>query len=285
MSAHRVRAGIDAQGAVTVLHHELAAKPTGSELPIVSNVLVRNGVDFLTVTGAVDPPYAIPNLRIRVANVAHGVPVMTWRSVGNSPTEFARESAIDELALAASTDPITIRRRMLSDNPRTLKALNMVADIAGWRPETARGRGIGFACSEGFKSHAAAAVEVTADAQQRVHVERVVFALDCGLKLTPDLVRAQVEGGILFGLSAALWGEIVLGDGGEIVTLNFDRYPLMRMRTTPVIEVHLIDSTREPGGVGEVSVPLMAPAVANAVFNLTGVRIRRLPISKTLRVR
>jgi len=233
----------------------------------------------------VDPPYAIPNLRIRVANVAHGVPVMTWRSVGNSPTEFARESAIDELALAASTDPITIRRRMLSDNPRTLKVLNMVADIADWRPETARGRGIGFACSEGFKSHAAAAVEVTADAQQRVHVQRVVFVLDCGLKLTPDLVRAQIEGGILFGLSAALWGEIVLGDGGEIVTLNFDRYPLMRMRTTPVIEVHLIDSTREPGGVGEVSVPLMAPAIANAVFNLTGVRIRRLPISKTLRVR
>jgi len=285
MSAHRVRAGTDAQGAVTVLHHELSAKPTGSELPIVSNILVQNGVDFLTVTGAVDPPYAVPNMRIRVANVGHGVPVMTWRSVGNSPTEFARESAIDELALAASTDPITIRRRILVDNPRTLRALNVVADQVDWRPETARGRGIGFACSEGFKSHAAAAIEVSADAQQRVHVERVVFALDCGLKLTPDLVRAQVEGGILFGLSAALWGEIVLGDGGEIVTLNFDRYPLMRMRTTPVIEVHLIDSTREPGGVGEVSVPLMAPAIANAVFNLTGVRIRRLPISKTLRVR
>ncbi|MDB4890501.1 MAG: isoquinoline 1-oxidoreductase beta subunit [Gemmatimonadetes bacterium] len=284
MSAQRVRAGTDAQGAVTAFHHELAAKPTGSELPIVSNILVQNGVDFLTVTGAVDPPYAIPNMRVRVANVTHGVPVMTMRSVGNSPSEFARESAVDELALAANMDPVAIRRRMLSDNPRTLQALNMVADIIGWRPDTARGRGIGFACSDGLKSHSAAAVEVTVDAQQRIHVERVVFALDCGIKLTPDLVRAQVEGGILFGLSAALWGEIILGDGGEIVTRNFDRYQLMRMRTTPTIDVHLIESTEEPGGVGEVSVPLVAPAVANAVFNLTGVRIRRLPINKTLRV-
>jgi isoquinoline 1-oxidoreductase beta subunit len=284
MSAQRVRAGTDAQGVVTAFHHELAAKPTGSELPIVSNILVQNGVDALTVTGAVDPPYAIPNMRIRVANVTHGVPVMTMRSVGNSPSEFARESAVDELALAANTDPIAIRRRMLSDNPRTLQALNMVADIVGWRAETAAGRGIGFACSDGLKSHSAAAVEVTADAEQRIHVERVVFVLDCGIKLTPDLVRAQVEGGILFGLSAALWGEIILGDGGEIMTRNFDRYQLMRMRTTPNIDVHLIESTNEPGGVGEVSVPLVAPALANAVFNLTGVRIRRLPINKTLRV-
>lgn len=285
MSAHRIRAGADARGAVTAFHQELAAKPTGSELPIVSDILVKKGVDFLTVAGAVDTPYAVPNLRVAMANVTHGVPVMTWRSVGSSPTEFARESAIDELALVAGIDPVTMRRGMLSGSPRTLAVLNKVADIVDWRPETARGRGIGIVCSEGFKSHAAAAVEVSSDAQKRIHVERVVFVLDCGLKLTPDLVRAQVEGGILFGLSAALWGEIILGDGGEIVTQNFDRYPLMRMRTTPAIEVHLIDSASEPGGVGEVSVPLMAPAVANAVFNLTGTRIRRLPISKILRVR
>jgi isoquinoline 1-oxidoreductase beta subunit len=285
MSAHRVRAGTNAEGAVTALHHELAAKPTGAELPIVRDILVQNGVDFLTVTGAVDLPYFVPNLRIAVANVGHGVPVMTWRSVGNSPTEFARESAIDELAVVAGSDPVTIRRQMLSNNPRTLKALNMVADLVGWRPDTARGLGLGFASSEGFKSHSAVAVEATMDEQHRVHVERVVFVLDCGIKLNPDLVRAQAEGGILFGLSAALWGEVILGDGGEIVTQNFDRYQLMRMRTTPDLDIHLVDSKEDPGGVGEVSVPLMAPAVANAVFSLTGVRIRRLPISNTLRVR
>jgi isoquinoline 1-oxidoreductase beta subunit len=285
MSAHRVRAGTDAAGAVTALHHELAAKPTGAELPIVRDILVQHGVDFLTVTGAVDLPYSVPNLRIGVANVDHGVPVMTWRSVGNSPTEFARESAIDELAVAAGADPVAIRRTILSENPRTLEALNMVAELVDWRAETALGRGIGFACSEGFKSHSAAAVEVTIDEQRRIHVERVVFVLDCGITLNPDLVRAQVEGGILFGLSAALWGEIVLGDGGAIVTQNFDTYPLMRMRTTPAMDIRLIPSSQDPGGVGEVSVPLMAPAVANAISRLTGVRIRRLPISRTLRVR
>ena len=118
----------------------------------------------------------------------------------------------------------------------------------------------------------------------RVRSERIVFALDCGITINPDLIRAQVEGGLLFGLSAAAWGEVVLGDGGEIVTQNFDRYPLVRMRSVPAIEVHLIDSTESPTGVGEVSVPSVAPALANAIAALTGTRIRQLPLSKTIKI-
>jgi isoquinoline 1-oxidoreductase beta subunit len=126
--------------------------------------------------------------------------------------------------------------------------------------------------------------EISLDERERVHVDRIVFALDCGITINPDLVRAQVEGGLLFGLSAAAWGEVVLGDGGEIVTQNFDRYPIVRMRSVPQMEIHLIDSTESPTGVGEVSVPSVAPALANAIAALTGTRIRKLPLSKTIKI-
>jgi isoquinoline 1-oxidoreductase beta subunit len=128
-------------------------------------------------------------------------------------------------------------------------------------------------------------VEISLDDRARIHIDRIVFALDCGIALNPDLVRAQVEGGILFGLGAAVWGDVVLGEGGDIVTQNFDRYEVMRMRTTPEIEVHLIDSLESPGGVGEVSVPSVAPALANAIAALTGTRVRRLPFSKSVKIR
>jgi isoquinoline 1-oxidoreductase subunit beta len=125
---------------------------------------------------------------------------------------------------------------------------------------------------------------VSIDDRKRVHIERVVFVLDCGIAVNPDLIRAQVEGGILYGLSAAAWGEIVLAEGGDIVTQNFDRYPVMRIRSVPWIDVHLIRSTEPPTGVGEVSVPTAAPALTNAIAALTGTRVRRLPIARTIRV-
>jgi isoquinoline 1-oxidoreductase beta subunit len=126
--------------------------------------------------------------------------------------------------------------------------------------------------------------EISLDARGRVQVDRIVFALDCGITINPDLVRAQVEGGLLFGLSAAAWGEVELGDGGDIVTQNFDRYPIVRMRSVPQMEVHLIESTEKPTGVGEVAVPSVAPALANAIAALTGTRVRRLPFSKTIKI-
>jgi isoquinoline 1-oxidoreductase beta subunit len=283
MAAHRVRAGADGTGRLTAIHHEMVAEPTSPNLPYVRDALFTGGVDLMTVTGIADTPYRIPNFRLASTNFQSGVPIMVWRSVGNSHTEFARESAIDELAVAAGRDPADLRRDLLADNPRTLRALEVAVERSGWGSPLPEGRARGLACSS-FLSHSAQVTEVSLDARGRVHIDRVVFVLDCGIAVTPDLIRGQVEGGLLFGLSAAAWGEVILGDDGEIVTQNFDRYPVMRMRSTPKIEVHLIESTEPPTGVGEVAVPSAAPALTNAIAALTGTRIRQLPISNTIKV-
>ncbi len=283
MAVHRVRAAADSNGRLAAFHQQIVAEPTSVNLPFVRDVMFTNGVDFFTTTGAADPPYAFENFKLESTNFESGVPTMVWRSVGNSHTEFARESAIDELALAAGRDPVDLRRELLADNPRTLRALELAADIAGWTTAPPEGRARGITCSS-FLSHSANVTEISLDARERVHVDRIVFVLDCGITINPDLVRAQVEGGLLFGLSAAAWGEVVLGDGGEILTQNFDRYPIVRMRSVPQMDVHLIESTESPTGVGEVSVPSVAPALANAIAALTGTRIRQLPFFKTMKI-
>src|SRR5260221_7641443 len=283
MGVHRVRAAADTNGMLTAYHQQMAAQPTSPNLPFVGDVLFKDGVDFMTVTGVVDNPYTFENFTVEATNVHAGVPIMVWRSVGNSHTEFARESALDELAIAAGRDPVDLRRELLVNNPRTLRALELAAERAGWGSPLPAGRARGIACTN-YLSSSAQVVEVSQDDRKRIHVERIVFALDCGIIVDPDLVRAQVEGGLLWGLGAAAWGEIVLGDGGDIVTQNFDRYPVMRMQSIQKIEVHLIDSTETPSGVGEVSVPTIAPALANAIFALTGIRIRRLPMSRTIQI-
>ncbi|HTA55242.1 MAG TPA: molybdopterin cofactor-binding domain-containing protein [Candidatus Acidoferrales bacterium] len=281
MAVHRVRAGADRTGRTIALHQQMAAQPTSVNLPFVGEVLFAKGVDFMTTTGAVDSPYAFENFKLESTNVDAGVPIMVWRSVGNSHTEFARESALDELAIAAKRDPVDLRRDLLANTPRTLQALEVAADLASWSTPLEQGRGRGVVCSS-FLSHSAMIAEVVLDERNRVHIERIVFALDCGIMVNPDLIRAQVEGGILYALSAAVWGEVVLGDGGEILTQNFDRYPVVRMQSSPKIDVHLIESNEPPTGVGEVSVPSTAPALANAIASLTGKRIRQLPLSKTI---
>ena len=283
MALHRVRAAADADGRLTALHHQIVAEPTSVKLPFVREVMFKNGVDFFTTTGAVDPPYALENFKLESTNFESGVPTMVWRSVGNSHTEFARESAIDELAIAAGRDPVDLRRELLADSPRTVRVLELAAEIADWGTPPPEGRARGVTCSS-FLSHSANVTEISLDARGRVHVERIVYVLDCGITVNPDLVRAQVEGGLLFGLSAAAWGEVVLGEGGEIVTTNFDRYPVVRMRSVPEMEIRLIESTESPTGVGEVSVPSVAPALANAIAALTGTRIRQLPFSKTIKI-
>ena len=283
MAVHRVRAGANGDGRLTTYHQQMAAEPTSPNLLFVGDVLFKDGVDFMTVTGVVDNPYSFENFKVETTNVDAGVPIMVWRSVGNSHTEFARESALDELAIAAGRDPVDLRRELLANNPRTLRALELAGERSGWGSPLPQGRARGIACTN-YLSHSAQVVEVSIDNRKRIHVERIVFALDCGIALNPDLVRAQVEGGLLWGLGAAAWGEVVLGNGGNIVTQNFDRYPVMRMQSTPQIEIHLIESTEPPSGVGEVSVPTVAPALANAIFALTGTRIRRLPISRTIQI-
>ncbi|HWD69138.1 MAG TPA: molybdopterin cofactor-binding domain-containing protein [Solirubrobacteraceae bacterium] len=283
MAAHRVRAGADADGRLTAWHQKIVAEPTSVNLPFVRDVMFANNVDFFTTTGAVDPPYAVENFRLESTNFESRIPTMVWRSVGNSHTEFARESAIDELAIAAGRDPVDLRRELLAGSPRTLRALELAAERAHWGSPLPEGRARGIT-SSGFLGHSAQVTEVSLDDRDRVHVDRIVFVLDCGRNVNPDLIRAQVEGGLLWGLSAASWGEVVLGEGGDIVTQNFDAYPVMRMRSVPQMEVHLIDSAEPPSGVGEVSVPSVAPALANAIAALTGTRIRKLPFSKTIKI-
>ena len=283
MAVHRVRAGADADGRLTAWHQQIVAEPTSVNLPFVRDVMFTNRGDFFTTTGAVDPPYAIENFRIESTNFESRIPTMVWRSVGNSHTEFARASAIDELAIAAGRDPVDLRRELLADSPRTLRALELAAERADWGSPLPEGRARGIT-SSGFLGHSANVTEISLDDRGRVHVDRILFALDCGRNVNPDLIRAQIEGGLLWGLSAAAWGEVVLGDGGEIVTKNFDRYPVVRMRSVPQIEVHLIESTEPPTGVGEVSVPSVAPALANAIAALTGTRVRQLPINNTINI-
>jgi isoquinoline 1-oxidoreductase subunit beta len=283
MAVHRVRAGADAVGRLTAWHQQIVAAPTSLNLPFVRDVMFTNGVDFFTTTGAVDPPYEVENFRLDSTNFETPIPTMVWRSVGNSHTEFARESAVDELAIATGRDPVDLRRELLAGSPRTLRALELAAERADWGSPLPEGRGRGIT-SSGFLGHSAQVTEVSLDDRGRVHVDRIVFALDCGRNVNPDLIRAQVESGLLWGLSAAAWGEVALGEGGEIVTLNFDAYPVVRMRSVPQIEVHLIESTEPPTGVGEVSVPSVAPALANAIAALTGTRIRDLPFSNTIKI-
>jgi isoquinoline 1-oxidoreductase beta subunit len=283
MAAHHVRAGADSDGRLTAWHQQIVAEPTSVDLPFFRDVLFTNNVDLLTTGGAVDPPYAIENFRLQSTNFESRVPIMVWRSIGNSHTEFARESAIDELAIAAGRDPVDLRRELLADSPRTVRALELAAERAGWGSLLPEGRARGIA-SSGFLGHSAQVTEVSLDDRGRVHVGRIVFALDCGRIVNPDLIRAQVEGGLLWGLGAAAWGEIRLGEGGDLVTQNFDTYPVLRMRSVPRIEVHLIDSAEPPTGVGEISVPSVAPALANAIAALTGTRIRALPFSKTIKI-
>jgi isoquinoline 1-oxidoreductase subunit beta len=283
MAAHRVRAGADAAGRLTAWHQQIVAEPTSVNLPFVRDVMFTNGVDFFTTTGAVDPPYAVENFRLESTNFESRIPTMVWRSVGNSHTEFARESAIDELAIATGRDPVDLRRELLDGSPRTLRALELAAERADWGSPLPEGRARGIT-SSGFLGYSAQVTEISLDERGRVHIDRIVFALDCGRNVNPDLIRAQVEGGLLWGVSAAAWGEVILGEGGDIVTQNFDAYPVMRMRSVPQIEVHLIDSTESPTGVGEVSVPSVAPALANAIAALTGTRVRQLPFSKTIKI-
>jgi len=283
IAVHRVRVGADHQGRLTAFHQQIAAAHTSPNLPFVGDVMVKDGVDFFTTTGAADHPYTFPNFKLEATKVDVGVPTMVWRSVGNSHTEFARESALDELALAASRDPVDLRRELLAASPRTLRALELAAEHASWGDPLPPGQARGVA-SSGFLGHSAQVAEVSLDERNRIRIERIIVAVDCGITVNPDLVRAQVEGGLVFALSAAAWGEVVLGEGGEILTQNFDRYPVMRMQSMPQIEVHLIESTEPPTGVGELSVPSAAPALTNAIAALTGTRIRRLPINNTIKV-
>lgn len=240
---------------------------------------VRNGIDNSSVEGAANLPYAIPNIHVDWVHRETGVPVGFWRSVGNSQNAFIKESFVDELAAAGGKDPYELRRRLLASQPRLLGVLQLAATQAGWGGPLPAGRARGIAVHESFGSFVAEVAEVSV-ANGTLTVHRVVCAVDCGQVVNPDTVEAQMESAIVYGLSAALHGEITI-DRGRVVQGNFDTYPPLRMSEMPRVEVHIVPSTERPGGVGEPGTPPIAPAVCNAVFAATGQRIRRLPIRMT----
>jgi isoquinoline 1-oxidoreductase beta subunit len=271
---HRFRAGLDGTGRIVAWEHRVVGQSFLKGTPFAG--LIKDGIDATSVEGGSTLPYAIPNLGVELHSPEVGVPTLWWRSVGSSHTAFSTETFLDELAQAAGRDPFELRRALLEKHPRHRGVLELAAGKAGWGSPLPAGRGRGIAVHESFGSFVANVVEVTLRPDGRPRVERVVCAVDCGIAINPDVVRAQMEGGIGFGLGAALYGEITL-DEGRVVQSNFHDYRSLRIDDMPTVEVHIVPSSEAPTGVGEPGVPCIAPAVANAMFQLTGKRVYRLP--------
>ena len=273
---HRLRAGLDRAGRPVAWSQRIVGQSILTGSPFES-VMVKDGIDITSVEGVVDLPYTIPNLQVELHTTDPGVPVQWWRSVGHTHTGYAPEVFADELAAAARQDPVAFRRALLARAPRHLGVLELAAEKAGWGTPLPAGRARGIAVHKSFDSYVAEVAEVSLGSDGAVRVHRVVCAVDCGVAVNPDVIRAQMEGGIAFGLGAALYGEITL-DKGAVQQTNFDRYRVLRMPEMPEVEVHIVPSAEPPTGVGEPGVPPVAPAVANAVFALTRMPVRKLPI-------
>ncbi len=275
MTASRLRAGLDAQGRLTVWEHTIAAP---SILARLYPAALKKGYDPNTVDGIQPFAYACPHFRLTAVRTDTPIPVGFWRSVGHSHNAFTVECFLDELAHLTGQDPLAFRLAHLPPDSRAARLLTLVADKAGWGTPLPSGRGRGLAQHFSFGSYVAQVAEVSVDQDSgRITVLRVVCAVDCGTVVNPDTVVAQMEGGILFGLSAALHEQVHFAQGG-VATRNFADYPLLTIQETPSLEVYLAPSGAPPGGVGEPGVPPSAPAVANAVGAATGRRLRRLPI-------
>ena len=273
---NELAAGLDAAGMPVAWKHRIVCQSIAVGTPFESG-MIRNGVDDTSVEGAADSPYEVPNFLCDYHMAPAGVPVLWWRSVGHSATAFVKESFIDELAHAAGKNPYGYRRQILSKHPRLLGALDLAAEKAGWGKPLPAGRAQGIAIHESFGSIIAQVAEVSVNSKGEIRVHRVVCAVDCGRFVNPEIIAAQMESGVAFGLSAALHGAITFS-GGRVVQSNFHNYQIIRMREMPTVETHIVRNNENPGGIGEPGVPPVAPAVANALFALTGRRLRSLPL-------
>jgi isoquinoline 1-oxidoreductase subunit beta len=271
----RISGGLDEKGKPVAWKHRFAGS---SVIARWAPPLFTNGVDPDTTEGAIDLVYALPNLHVEYWRVEPpGVPTAFWRSVGPSHNVFVTESFMDELAAAARQDPVAYRRTLLDKAPRAKAVLDLAADKAGWGQPLPKGIGRGVSIQFVFGTYMAQVADVEVSSDGAVRVRRVVCAVDCGTVVNPDTVRAQIQGAIIFGITAALYGEITL-KGGRVEQANFDTYQILRMNEAPAIEVHIVQSSEPPGGMGEAGTSAIVPAVTNAIFAATGKRLRKLPI-------
>jgi isoquinoline 1-oxidoreductase beta subunit len=278
MMVHRVEVGLDGAGAIAGWNHAIVGASIVAGTPM-EPMMVKDGIDPTSTEGVADTPYAIPNLNVTLHTVNAGVPVLWWRSVGHSHTAFVMETMIDDVAAASGKDPLTLRRELLAKHPKVLRVLDLAAAKAGWGSALPAGRARGIAVHESFGSICAQVAEVSL-AGNEIRVHKVVAAFDCGLVVNPLTVEAQLQSAVAFGLSAALYSQVTLKDG-RVEQSNFHDYRVLRMNEMPVVEVHLVPGGEKPTGVGEPGTPPVAPAVANALYALTGKRARSLPLAST----
>jgi isoquinoline 1-oxidoreductase beta subunit len=274
---HRARIGLGGDGLPVAWEHAMVGQSILTGTPF-EPMMVKNGIDATSVEGVADSPYLkeIPNHRVELHSPKTDITVLWWRSVGHSHSAFVMESLIDELAHAAGKDPLEYRRRLLQNHPRHLGVLNAAAEKAGWGRALPSGHARGVAVHESFGSFVSQVAEVSMQ-RGRIRVHRVTCAIDCGIAVNPEGVTAQMESGIAYGLGAVLHSALNL-EKGRARESNFHDYRVLRLNEMPVVEVHIVPSTEKPGGAGEPGVPPIAPAVANAVFALTGQRLRELPL-------
>ena len=279
---HTLKAGLDASGNIVAWENRIVGQAIQAGTPF-EPIMIRDGIDATSVEGAQNLPYAIANLKVDLHSPRVGVPVLWWRSVGSTHTAYSTETFIDELAAAAKKDPVEYRRALLTKEPRYVGVLDLAAEKAGWGKPLSAGksgekRGRGIAVHKSFDTYVAQVAEVTVTKDGAFSVDRVVCAVDCGIAVNPDVIRAQMEGGIGFGLAAALHSAITLKDG-IVEQSNFHDYPPLRINEMPKVEVYIVASTENPTGVGEPGTPVVAPAVANALAAATGKRLRSLPLT------
>jgi isoquinoline 1-oxidoreductase beta subunit len=274
----RMSAGLDQKGVPVAWNHRFAGS---SVIARWVPPLFKNGLDPDTTEGAIDLAYALPNMHVEYQRVEPaGIPTAFWRSVGPSHNVFVTESFMDELAAAAKQDPVAYRLALLDRSPRAKAVLALAAEKAGWGQPLPDRVGRGVSVQFAFANYMAQVAEVEVSREGAVRVRRVVCAVDCGIPVNPDTIRAQVQGAIIFGITAALHGEITLKDG-RVEQTNFDTYQMLRMDEAPAIEVHIVQSSEPPGGMGEPGTSAIAPAVTNAIFAATGKRLRKLPVDTT----
>jgi isoquinoline 1-oxidoreductase subunit beta len=275
----RISAGLDEQGRPIAWNHRFAG----------SSVIARwlppgfkDGLDPDSTEGAIDLAYDLPNFHVEYTRVEPpGIATGFWRSVGPSHNVFVTESFIDEMATAAKQDAVAYRRALLDKSPRAKAVLDLAAEKAGWGQALPKGSGRGVSLQFVFGSYMAQVAEVEVPKDGAVRVRRVVCAMDCGTVVNPDTVQAQIQSGIIFGVTAALYGEVTLKNG-RVEQTNFDTYQMLRMNEAPAIEVHVVRSTEPPGGMGETGTSAIVPAIANAVYAATGKRLRKMPIDPGL---